>query len=129
MDKHSHEHTQIGEENRARGPQLTFNPFQSLKLYDILYQLNWSNKNNEFKTGWKSVRNKSSLPVYHWRELTNGNLAWPWSEHLINCKPLHMHMLNTGNRTGWSSIRTVIIRVILTKLGFFKIQYLNHEYD
>ena len=50
MDKHSHERMLTGGENRARGPQLTFNPFQSLKLDDILYQLNWSNKNNEFKT-------------------------------------------------------------------------------
>ena len=40
MDKHSHERMLTGGENRAIGPQLTFNPFQSLKLDDILYQLN-----------------------------------------------------------------------------------------
>lgn len=40
MDKHSHERMLTGGENRARGPQLTFNPSQSLKLDDILYQCN-----------------------------------------------------------------------------------------
>lgn len=77
MDKHSHERMLTGEENRARGPQLTFNPFERLKLDDVLYQLNCSIKNNEFKTGRKSMRIKSALPIYYWRELTDGNLAWP----------------------------------------------------